>query len=388
MSKAFDEQLREVRGYYEHADHGLGFRRLLDTAIETRNTDIFLKCLNYCDWMDSRGDALSADENRERAFLLLDEIGNAGVGKIVEKAPVAEISGLSKAYTGGNFKIEGLDFTLDYRQIIGLVGENGNGKTTLLRLLAMDLKPDSGEILYPFMAGEKDAYKRRARLIYIEQRIPRWFGSLMDNMRFAVAYYHPRKEESALWADMMIARLGLRPFRHLSWSRISSGYRTRFELAKTLLRQPSILLLDEPLANLDILSQQTILQDLKFMANSLTAPFGMVLSSQHIYEVEKVSDRIIFLKNGRPQYQDQLDRNGSEEAALSLELECNCDRQTLASALSGLPLRSIAFNGGVYILEFDPGTSGPVVLNALHENRVEVMYYRNITYSSRRFFVQ
>lgn len=53
---------------------------------------------------------------------------------------------------------------------------------------------------------------------------------------------------------MMIARLGLWNYKHLKWSELSSGYKMRFELARTLLRKPELLLLDEPLANLDVLA--------------------------------------------------------------------------------------------------------------------------------------
>lgn len=70
----------------------------------------------------------------------------------------------------------------------------------------------------------------------------------------------------------------------------------RFELARMLLRKPKILLIDEPLANLDILAQQTILDDFRNIAGSPYRPIAIVLSSQQLYEVEKTSQQVVFLK--------------------------------------------------------------------------------------------
>lgn len=305
MNQQFERHLQEVHAYIEASDNSLALRRLTDCAIETQSPEIFRDVLQYYEWLEDKNNTSEA-ESRQRAFALLEKIKNAGVKNVhAESAEkILTVSNVNKTYQKSGFKINNLGFSLDEKQIIGLVGENGNGKTTLLRLLAAELKPDNGNIDYHFVKHDVGQYNLKTRLIYIEQRIPRWYGTLMENLHFVLPYYGIKGEEGQLWADMMIARLGLRPYRHLTWSRISSGYRTRFELAKTLLRRPKILLLDEPLANLDIISQQTILQDLKYMAGSISAPFGMILSSQHIYEVEKVSDKIIFIKNGVAQYQD------------------------------------------------------------------------------------
>lgn len=385
---------QEVRAHYAAGDYNLAYRRLLDAALDTRNPDIFRAVLGFADWLDAQPDAAQTTVAAEKAAGLLEKIEASAPAAAAQSRPahLLSVTSLGKRYAKGSFSLTDVNLELDAGGIIGLVGENGNGKTTLLRLIAAELKPDSGSIRYPFVRDAEDDYDLRTRLVYIEQRIPRWWGSLMDNLQFTLAHYGMHGEENLLWAELMIARLGLRPFRKLTWNRLSSGYRTRFELAKTLLRQPKILLLDEPLANLDILSQQTILQDLRYMARSTVAPFGMLLSSQHIYEVEKVSDRIIFLKAGRPQYSAPADAAAVEAAVaggapLIYELEAPCSRDALMAAFSGLHVEGLSFNGGVFILQLAGGTHEADVLRALADADIPLQYLRNISASSRRFFL-
>lgn len=387
----------EIRSYYRSGDHGLAYRRLIDAALDTRKPAVFRELLTYADWLETHPGPEQVPETAAKALLLLDRIEAAGMASETESrvTQLLGVHALSKQYANSAFALRDVSFGLEAGEIIGLVGENGNGKTTLLRLLARELRPDSGLIEYPFVRNTGDDYDLKTRLVYIEQRIPRWRGSLMDNLQFTLAHYGMRGEDNRLLAEVMLARLGLRAFRNHTWNRLSSGYRTRFELAKTLLRQPRILLLDEPLANLDIISQQTILQDLRYLARSPVAPFGMLLSSQHIYEVEKVSDRIIFLRQGAPQYTDAAPATTGaaapdqpqDAAALIYELEAAIEKDTLIAAFKGLDLSGIQYNGGVFILRFGGGTTGPQVLRALADARIPLRYLRDISASSRRFFL-
>ncbi len=184
---------------------------------------------------------------------------------------------------------------------------------------------------------------------------------------------------------MIVARMGLRPFRTYNWSRISSGYKMRFELARTLIRQPQVLLLDEPLANLDILAQQIILEDLKFLSGSHTMPLSIILSSQQLYEVEKVSDQVIFLQKGVPKYQNTRPTDEARPG-LTLELETDAGREQLQTLLANHGLQKLSFNGGVYIIYFDAGATLPQVLQTIGAAGLSIKYLRDISTSSRRFF--
>ncbi len=376
--------LQEIINHYTSNDTHLGLRRLLDATMETKDMQLFEDVLSFC--------TISEQQNSTETLLPLvyahiEKLERALSNTVsTEKKASVILNEVQKNYNKGNFKLSPVSFSLYPKDIIGLVGENGNGKTTLLRVILGELEPDKGDITYNISRSYKTKYDLKSYLAFIPQRIPRWFGSLKDNLHFAAVHYGLKGKENELWTELMIARLGLRPYKNLTWDRLSSGYRTRFEIAKTLLQQPEILLLDEPLANLDINAQQTILQDLKYIAQSNTKPLSIILSSQQIYEVEKVSSKIVFLRNGVPVYQDMntTTENGTQKTMI--EIETPATREEISTLFHNAKLEKINYNGGVYILTFSEHISTKIIMQQLAQAPFDIIYIRNISNSSRRFF--
>jgi ABC-2 type transport system ATP-binding protein len=267
----------------------------------------------------------------------------------------------------------------------GLVGENGNGKTTLLRILAKDLKFDQGNLQYQIDENVSSDYYLRTKLTYIPQRTPKWYGSLKTNLKFAATHYGIKGEENELIVLMMIIRFGLWKYRNHNWDELSSGYKMRFELARTFLRSPKLLLLDEPLANLDVLAQQLILEDLKNLSQSLSNPLGIILSSQQLFEVEKISDKILFLKNGAPTHLSNA--NEEEEQLTVLELDILNSREDLNAALECIAGYEIKFNGGTYLVSIPVKNGMNQILQALVNHNIQIRYVRDISQSTRRLFI-
>lgn len=247
------------------------------------------------------------------------------------------------------------------------------------------IKPTAGEIDYQFTTAKPFSYELKTKLVYVPQRIEVLYGNLMDNLQFTLTCYGIDSSENKLLAKVMLARLGLWPYKDLEWRQLSSGYKMRFELARTLLRRPKVLLLDEPLANLDILAQQIILEDLRYLSQSMRNPFGVILSSQQLYEVEKVSTEVIFLEQGKL----KLQGNKQEEKAdfTIIEVDVNNTKEELLTAFSSLDLKEIKFNGGSYIAYFDASISMNQIFAAIGNSTLQVKYIRDISKSSRRFFV-
>ncbi|MBD8081452.1 ABC transporter ATP-binding protein [Chryseobacterium caseinilyticum] len=377
------QRVNEVQHFFDNKDTVLGFRKLLDCAMDTQSMEIYSEAIELTDWKEKF--PTYTDELIEKSKILLAKIEKIPVQEHLTEKSVLRARNILKSYGSNRFSLGPVSMEINKGQVYGLVGENGNGKTTLLRILAKEISFNEGDLNYSFNTEPKDDFDLCTKLVYIPQRTEKWYGSLKDNLKFVLSNYGVKPEENETRTLMMIARLGLWNYKHLKWSELSSGYKMRFELARTLLRQPEILLLDEPLANLDVLAQQVILEDLKSIANSVNNPIALILSSQQLYEVEKVSDKVIFLKNG--QYKDNSELNNAENDGLIIEIDTQSSRENLLDVFNAFNLEKLNFNGGVYVAYFSADTEFYDVMSALGNAKTDIVYIRNISSSTRRFFV-
>ncbi|WP_087138283.1 ABC transporter ATP-binding protein [Elizabethkingia meningoseptica] len=380
MMKQQHSIFEEIRELILFKDLDRAVKRIIDLTLDTENLQFYKETNTLLDWLDTKP---AEEAVVEKLNILLQKLKEAlSTKKVIEQNTIISVKGLSKKY-GMGFALGPIDLDIKSGEIIGLVGENGNGKTTLLRSLCEDLQPTSGHIKYNF--PYKDGYDLRTKLVYIPQRTDTWRGSMYENLIFTAASYGYTPEENRAVVDLVITRLGLRPFRKHSWNSLSSGYKMRFELARMLLRKPQILLIDEPLANLDILAQQTILDDFRNIAVSPYRPIAIVLSSQQLYEVEKASQQVVFLKNGA---QRNLKSQEAEEIQFIIEFETDDTLSNLKEKLSTISLVSIEQNGGTFVAHFPMHITVQRFLETALKENIQLVYFRNITHSTRRFFVK
>ncbi len=383
MISTAEARIEEVKSFFENRDTVLGFRRLMDCAIDTQDMSIYQEVIELTDWKEKNPENVA--KLSDASLSILDKISKIPITKYHRDNPVIVGEQLTKSYGVNRFVLGPISVHIKKGEVYGLVGENGNGKTTLLRILAKELSYNSGRLDFRFDASCEDTYDLRTNLVYIPQRTQRWYGSLKDNLKLVLSSYGIPPSENETRVLMMIARFGLWNYKHLKWNELSSGYKMRFELARTMLRQPELLLLDEPLANLDVLAQQVILEDLKSICNSLNNPVALILSSQQLYEVEKISDKVIYLKDGK--YTDNGETETETAQQLIIEIDCDIERTALINVLRDLHLEKLNYNGGIYVAYFNEQTKFPSILKSLGDQNVNPTYIRNISKSTRRFFV-
>lgn len=376
----FEKQYVEVQELLQFENYPQAIKRIIDFTLDTEDIHHYKETNAFLNWFDTHE---TSPEVKEKLSDLLQQLHYTLANKESQSQKVIiSIENLKKVYNS-NFALGPINLDIKSGEIIGLVGENGNGKTTLLRSICGELHPTSGTIHYNF--DYSDLYDLRTKLVYIPQRTDTWRGSMYENLEFTASCYGYKPEENNLVVDLVITRLGLRKFRSYNWNGLSSGYKMRFELARMLLRKPKILLIDEPLANLDILAQQTVLDDFKSIANSPFRPIAIVLSSQQLYEVEKTSNQVVFLKQG---VQRNLNEDKEVEKLFIVEFETTETISVLNEKLAAIHLISLEQNGGTLIGTFPIEVTIATFMKTLINEQIEVNYLRNITNSTRRFFVK
>ena len=254
------------------------------------------------------------------------------------RAPVFSCQNISFSYENNkeSFHLQNVDLQMYPGQITTVVGENGNGKSTLFRILSGNLKKQSGELNYHFVSQEEsqreiDWGMVKANIAYVPERLPKLAGSLREILEYEAAIHGIRGEKNQTAVNYIVERLGLTEYveQGKKWSDLSAGYQLRFALAKALVWKPRLLIIDEPLANLDIKAQQVVLRDLRNLANRIIDPISIILSSQHLNEIEPITDKIMLLKKGQVAYYDSLANIGVERKTNLLELDCQMEANAL-----------------------------------------------------------
>lgn len=167
-----------------------------------------------------------------------------------------ETTDLRRAF-GAVQAVDGLDIAAPAGRIYGLIGPDGAGKTTALRMLCGVLRPDAGRALVAGIDVVRDPEGVRRRIGYMPQRFS-LYGDLTarENMQFfAEAYGVPRAEQPALMERLLaFSRLG--PFQNRRAEALSGGMKQKLALACTLIHTPEVLLLDEPTTGVDPVSRR------------------------------------------------------------------------------------------------------------------------------------
>jgi ABC-2 type transport system ATP-binding protein len=375
----------EIASYLQHGDYSVAVRRTLDLCLDAGEDNLMETAIDwsreYHVFENSKTDKTIPAGFVNKGEKILQQASVLLTDKPHQSHPLITAEKISKTYSGGNFSLKPIDLNIGTGNVLGVVGENGNGKTTLLRCLAGQLALDNGNIKYHLLQ-KPDSYAVKNHIAFIPQRIPKWYGLLKDNLHFSASIAGIYGAKNELMVNFMLERLNLGSYAHLTWNQISSGYRTRFEIARILLQKPRLLILDEPLANLDINAQQTILTDLIFMARGIHNPMGVILSSQQLHEVEKVADTVIFIKQGNCLYSS----NDREEKITSnaVEFETSASRDSIIRLFETDSIE-LQFNGGFYTI-ISAALSAQEIIGKMIAAQIPVTYFRDITYSTKRFF--
>jgi ABC-2 type transport system ATP-binding protein len=208
---------------------------------------------------------------------------------------VLSVRDLRKCY-GDKIAVDGVSFEVKRGEIVGLLGPNGAGKTTTISMILGVLQPDSGAILIEGldMAAGRSQALRRANFAAVYAPLP---GNLTVRQNLHVFGLLYGVKELSERIQALIRQFDLEEFRNMKCGVLSSGEQTRVALAKAMLNQPHLLLLDEPTASLDPVAARAIRARIRQFATS--GEGGVLWTTHNMVEVQDVCDRVLFLSHGR-----------------------------------------------------------------------------------------
>ena len=208
---------------------------------------------------------------------------------------VLSVRNLRKQY-GTTVAVDGVSFEVNRNEIVGLLGPNGAGKTTTINMILGVLEPTSGTIVVEDLdiSSKRSLALERTNFAAVYAPLP---GNLtvIQNLRFFGMIYGVK--DLPFRIETLLEQFDLIAFRNVKCGVLSSGEQTRVSLAKAMLNQPALLLLDEPTASLDPAIAREIRVKIRDYAAAGRA--GVLWTSHNMYEVEDVCDRVLFLSHGR-----------------------------------------------------------------------------------------
>src|SRR6266545_3282397 len=194
--------------------------------------------------------------------------------------------------------VDGIDLRVETGEIFGVLGPNGAGKTTTLRMLATLLEPTSGEARVLGIDVKTDPRKVRANLgaMLSGERSLYWKLTARENLEYFAALYHVPPKEQRARIDAALAAVKLSDRADDYVERYSTGMRQRLALARALLPDPPLLLLDEPTVGLD----PQAARDLRDRVRDLRAQGRTVLLTTHyMEEADQLCDRVAIIDHGK-----------------------------------------------------------------------------------------
>lgn len=364
----------------------------ISESLQKRRNELVLRMMNLIDKVQS--DFKAPSEYNRPAPSKISKVSDDEVEESHERnnrkprhgQVIISLENLEKKFEGFSLEVE--KFDLKEGEIIGVVGENGSGKSTFLKILSGGLSMGKGELHFFNEHKDPDWIQLKSVLFYLPQVLRKMeHVDVRTYLSYVFALNGVKGEENKELIDKVVFRMGLEDHVEKTWDELSGGYQLRLELARAFGLRPRLLILDEPLANLDVITQSRVLKDFLDLSGSVKSPSSLIISSQHLVEIEHIADRIIYFENGKVRFFGTKEDLGKLDDKIYLEFISDAGIEQVKSALDpfaqDLVLR---YHGFKYELVISGECDMQAVLNAVNAISIEFEYHRNTTKSIKRFF--
>ncbi|MCW8827647.1 MAG: ATP-binding cassette domain-containing protein [Gammaproteobacteria bacterium] len=210
--------------------------------------------------------------------------------------PVVTVSGLCKRY-GGQTVVDAVDLEVRAGECFGLLGPNGAGKTTVLRMLMGMTPPDGGEIKVLGYPVPQQARQMRQQMGVVPQQdsLDPDF-TVVENLRTYASYFGISRAELGSRIGRLLDFASLQHKADARIDALSGGMKRRLTMARALVNDPQLVILDEPTTGLDPQARQLIWQRLRAL---LSQGRTLILTTHYMDEAQRLCDRLAIMDNGR-----------------------------------------------------------------------------------------
>ncbi|MCH7939017.1 MAG: ABC transporter ATP-binding protein [Candidatus Marinimicrobia bacterium] len=211
--------------------------------------------------------------------------------------PAVEIKGLYKRYAGGVEALKGIDLVVGQGEFFGLLGPNGAGKTTTIGVTTGLVRITEGSVRV--MGYDVVSQFRQARQLIglaAQELNFDWFFSLWDLMILQAGYYGVPAKIARKNAGRLLEEFGLSAKRDVKVRALSGGMKRRFQIARSLVHEPQLVIMDEPTAGVDVELRHMLWDYLRRLNKEGRT---IILTTHYIEEAELLCERVAIIDNGR-----------------------------------------------------------------------------------------
>ncbi len=265
-----------------------------------------------------------------------------------------EADSLTRRY-GKVTAVSHVSFRIDRNEVVGLLGHNGAGKTTIMRMLSGYLEPSAGCVRFNGADIAASAHAVQQQLGYLPENLPVYPDMIVaDYLDYAATVKGIARRERLPAIREVLAATDLTPRALERINTLSRGLKQRVGVAQAILGRPSLLILDEPTNGLD--PEQT--DHMRQLIRQLARRASVILSTHIMQEVEAVCDRVLVLRNGQLALDQSLEQLRNTR---TLRLRTSAGSEALPSLLRRMP----------QVVQLHPGPARPEYEEytlVLHEN--------------------
>ncbi|NOH03164.1 MAG: ABC transporter ATP-binding protein [Chloroflexi bacterium] len=287
-----------------------------------------------------------------------------------------QLTNVTKRYDNTTV-VDRLNLQINEGEIVGIIGHNGAGKSTTMKMIAGLIEPTSGDVRVMGHDMQKSGIKVKQRIGYLPEESPLYEAMTAQQylLFFSELYQMPRLRAMER-IDVLLSSLDLMEKDKLT-GEFSKGMKRKTAIARTLLHDPELLILDEPNSGLDPLTSFFIINYLKMLKREGKT---ILLSAHNLFHVETICDRVAIIKNGKLLVFDTMDairaRLGKREYQVIFHSDDKLDYEHIGG---NYVFRTHDVDGIAHMLETVSANGWALVDLSMRESALEEIYVKLMT---------